>query len=119
MAKSLLMAIGGTLLTSSTCAAQTLGQGDDFGVPVGRIVASLVLLLVVGGGIILWARRNGTMPRLLTPARQRRLAMIETMRMTPQSALCLAAFDGNEYLIAVTSGGATLLQVHKASDVPS
>jgi flagellar biogenesis protein FliO len=97
---------------------QTLGQGDEVGISIWRVLASLLLILVIGAGALLVVRMRTGQLKLWQPAANRRLQICEISRITPQSALCLVTFDDHEYLIALTSGGATLIEKRqKAADL--
>jgi flagellar biogenesis protein FliO len=90
--------------------AQTLGHGDEAGISVWRVFASLLAILVVAAAAFTVVRKRTGQFKLWEPAANRRLRIIEISRITPQSALCLVSLDGIEYLVAVTGGGATLIE---------
>ena len=89
--------------------AQQLGRGDDTAISLWRVLIGVVLILTLGGtalylgrgrmkGIVLWQKDS-----------DRRLKVIETARMAPNTWLCLASCDGKECLLAITAHSVTLV----------
>lgn len=98
------------LLPVAPALAQRLGQGTGAEVPVWRVLGALLLCLAlaVAAAYILRRRMNGVMPRSLRGA-ERRLQLVETMRLSHQVDLCIVRCDGRELLVAATPHGATAL----------
>jgi flagellar biogenesis protein FliO len=90
-------------------AAQHLGHGDDPGVSIVRILAALLLIFALAALALYLGRGRMTRLRLWTPPDGRRIRVIETVRVAPGATLCLASLDDSEFLLAVTSSGATLI----------
>jgi len=91
-------------------AAQVLGQGGDDSVSMWRVAAALLVcvLLAVGGAFAL-RTRMGTGALVFAPPRGRRLKLVETLRLSPQSTLCIVDCDGRELLVMASPAGAELL----------
>jgi flagellar biogenesis protein FliO len=90
--------------------AQVLGQGGDDPVSMWRVAAALLLciLLAVGGAFAL-RMRMGADAFVLAPQRNRRLKLVEVLRLSPQSMLCIVDCDGRELLVMASPAGAELL----------
>ncbi len=102
------------LLCSAPACAQTLGQGGDDGISSWRValVTLLCLALAVFAAFALKARLGGGwLPAFFAVARpDRRMRLVETLRLSHQIDLCIVACDGREILVAASARGATLLQ---------
>jgi flagellar biogenesis protein FliO len=99
------------LLPVTPLFAQQLGQGTaDTDFSLWRVFAAVAFLAVLAG--IAWAlvKARGRPLQFFKPITQRRIEIVETARISTQASLCLARFEGAEYLLAVTPGGATLLE---------
>ena len=105
------LAIPCLLLLFQPAAAQTLGQGSDVEISVWRIVATLVLctMLAVGGAFLLKARQGSLPLGSFLPKQNRRLRLVESLRLGPQADLCIVECDGRELLIAASAQGTRLL----------
>jgi flagellar biogenesis protein FliO len=99
--------------------AQTLGQGDEVGISLWRVLASLLIIVIFGVGALLVVRMRTGQLKLWEPAASRRLQIVEVSRVVPQSALCLVRLDGSEYLIAITAGSVALIEKRVAPLVES
>jgi flagellar biogenesis protein FliO len=97
--------------------AQQLGQGQDPEISFGRVIASVIFILTLGAAALWIVKLRGGQVQLFSKREDRRLKLLETSRLSPQSSLCLAVLDDKEYLIAITPGGATLLDVKPANSV--
>jgi hypothetical protein len=104
-----------TTCASATAVAQQLGRGDDDGIALWRVFAGVAVVLILGGAALVFGKSRAIDLRLWTPVASRRIKVIETVRISPQSSLCLAAFDGREYLIALTPGSATVVETNAAA----
>ena len=103
------LAAGIMAFTQGAAVAQTLGQAPTTHLAWWRVAGSfgLCILLAVGGALALRARLGLPMKGLGHP--QRRLRLLETIRLSHQIDLCLVACDGREFMVAATPHGATLL----------
>jgi flagellar biogenesis protein FliO len=90
-------------------AAQKLGQGGGTDVSVWRVTGALIfcLLLAAGAAFALRARLRGALPPLR--GQGRRLRLVESLRLSHQTDLCLIELDGRELVVASSAHGATLL----------
>jgi len=104
-----------TTCVTSTAVGQQLGGGDDVEVSLWRVIAGVAVVLIFGVAALVFGKARVDALRLWTPAASRRVRVIETVRISPQSSLCLAAFDGREYLIALTPGSATVVETIAAT----
>jgi hypothetical protein len=100
-----------TAFAAEPALGQRLGTGSDTGVSAFNIIMLLLFLaLLVGGALfVLKAKGHLTLPSWL-PASERRMSLIETLRISPQSGLCLIALDGKEMLIAFAGNQITILE---------
>lgn len=98
-------AAGIALLAAAPACAQTLGQGAGPEISWLRVVGALLfcLALAVGAAFALRYRFRGAVR--LAPGTPRRLRLVETMRLSHQSDICLLAVDGQEFLFASTPQG--------------
>lgn len=91
--------------------AQQLGQGTDAADLTGwRILATLLFLGLLVAGAIFALRNSKSAIPFFRSADERRVRMLETIRISPQTQLCLLAFEGREYLIAFTAQGASVIE---------
>lgn len=115
---ALAVCVGLGPLSPGLALAQTLSGGASFEPPLVRLVLGLILcsLLAIVAALALKRVLRGATPakgaklvRLLgvTPAR---IEVLESRRIGPQSDVCMLACDGREYLLVVSSAGATLLR---------
>ncbi|WP_294288201.1 hypothetical protein [uncultured Sphingomonas sp.] len=97
-------------------AAPQLGGGGGLDVSAVRILAALVLSLAIAGAVILVLRRGGgriDLSALRLPTRvvgARRIAPIETRRISAHADLCLVRCDGIDYLILSSAGQQQVLR---------
>jgi flagellar biogenesis protein FliO len=96
-------------LATTPAAAQRLGQGTGTDISIWRVILALLFCLVLGGAAIFVLRRRfrGVRPRAF--GRDRRLQLIENIRLSHQVDLCIVSRDGHEYLIAASPQGTTLV----------
>lgn len=89
--------------------AQSLGQASTVHIEWWRVIASFMLCsaLAVGGALALRARLG--LPMKVIGASQRRMKLLETLRLSHQVDLCLVSCDGRELMIAASPHGAVLL----------
>jgi len=117
------------LATAAACAAspawtQQLGQAQGVDVPLWRVLGALVvcLSLAVGAAVLLRRRlvQGGAspclgpgLPRLLDlrPDQNdsRRLELLETVRLSHQTDVCLLRCDGREFIVSTSPQGALLV----------
>jgi hypothetical protein len=101
-----------TTVAAEPAFGQTLGQGRDDAVPIWRVVSMLALcvLIAVAAAFMLRIRlRYGaSLPTVLT--RQRRMKLVEAIRLPNQAALCILACDDRELLVLTSAKGAELLE---------
>ena len=102
-------------LFSAPAAAQKLGQGDDVGISIARLIAALLVIMVLAALALYFGRARLTRLRLWTGAQARRLTVLEVVRIAPGATLCLASLDDREFLLAVTPSGATVIEPGEAS----
>jgi flagellar biogenesis protein FliO len=97
------------LLGAAPALAQRLGQAADADVPIWRVLGALAfcLALAVAAAILLKRRFGG--PARASFGRGRRLQLVESLRLSHQTDLCIVSCDGAELLVAASPHGATLL----------
>lgn len=106
------------LALCGSASAQQLGQGADDGISVWRIVVALV---VCGGvaavaALFLKYRMQGGIALFRTNRNGPRLAMVESLRLRPQTDLCIVSCDQREFLIVVSPQGTHLLCAQSGCD---
>lgn len=108
------------LASAGPALAQNLGQAASPDVPVWRVLGALVLclLLAVGAAFALKTRLRGTAP-LFSVAAQRRLQLVETVRLSHQVDVCLLTCDGREIIVAASPHGAVFLPELPARVTPA
>lgn len=101
----------GPALIAGPAAAQTLGQAPDDGVPFWRVAGALLFCIALGVGAVFALRmRGGRVPPL--PAlirRERRLQLIEVLRLGQHVDLCLVSCDDRTMLLAASAHGVDVL----------
>jgi len=104
----------------SLAAAQQLGGAEGFEPPLLRLALGLLLCTFVALIAALAMRRFirtgslgpvGGLSTLLRPA-PRKLRVIESHRLSPHADACVFVCDGREYLVIVSTSGATVLREH-------
>lgn len=99
------------LLPFNTLAAQQLGQGTDAAdFTLWRLLGALffILLLIAGAWAVI--RNRGDTLSFLQKAAPRRIKLLEVQRISPQSQICLIQFENTEYLVALTSHSASVIE---------
>jgi hypothetical protein len=115
MSRAAVASLGFCLATlmAQAALAQTLGQAVSPAVPWWRVVGALVVCLgLAAGGAFALRSRLGLVAGLRLPlagADQRRLRLVETVRLSHQIDVCLLRFDERDLLVAATPHGAVLL----------
>lgn len=112
--------IAGAVLLSGPADALTRPTPDD-GVSLWRVFGSLLLCLAlaVAGAFALRARfGGGGLPRIFSQRDERRLRLIESVRLNPHVQLCIVVCDGHELLVAASPQGATVLKTLSRSEPP-
>ena len=92
--------------------AQRLGQAPSSDVHVAwwRVVSAFLLCIALAlGGAFALKSRLGVRTSIFSTG-ERRLRLIEALRLSPKLDICLIRFDGHDYLIAATPNGATVLE---------
>lgn len=109
------MLLCAVMLPFDAVIAQQLGQGTDAAdLTLWRFLGALVfILLLVGGAWAVVRSRGGALP-FLQHGDSRRIKILEVQRISPQSQICLIGLDDKEYLLAITSQGATVIEVRSA-----
>ncbi|HEX8669691.1 MAG TPA: flagellar biosynthetic protein FliO [Allosphingosinicella sp.] len=104
------------LLAAAPAVAQRLGQGGGTEVPVWRVLAALLLCLLLAGGaaLALRTRLRGGGPLLQTG--QRRLQLVERLRLNQHVDICIVRIREREVVLAASAQGATLLGVAGGDD---
>jgi len=100
------------LLGSGAALADRLGQGPDDDISAWRIVVSFLVcvVLAVGGAFFLKARMGGTNQLLrLMPKPNRRLQLVESLRLSPRAGLSIVDCDGSEMLVSISDTGVHLI----------
>lgn len=107
-----------TLVLWTACGpalAQKLGQATSAGdVSIWRVLGALLLCLVlaVAGAYALRHRLRGSgvpsLGRAFSPV-DRRLKLVETVRLSHQTDICLMRCDDADFVIAATAQGVVLL----------
>lgn len=108
--------------------AQTLGQGQGPEIAWWRVVAALLFCLMLGlvAAFALRARMGGAAapsrltfpfgPGLRLPAHaERRLKLVESLRLAPQVSVSLVSCDGAEFIVAAAPHGVAVTPVSNGS----
>lgn len=86
-----------------------LGGGAALDVSLTRIVVALLVCLALAVLAAVLVKRGGG--RLTLPNRaERRIAVIESRRISPHADLCLLRCDGREYMILSSATGQQVLR---------
>src|SRR5258708_39176301 len=111
LARWLVLAASAVVATAiaGPCLSQTLGQGGGVEIPWWRVggALALCLALAVGGAFALRTRLGGALPSGAGPGR--RLRLVESVRLSHQTDVCLIRCDLRAFLIASTPQGAVLI----------
>ena len=107
------------LATAGQASAQTLGQAPDDGVSFWRVAGALLVCLALGVGAILLLRaRGGAGPaRPLFASlvhKERRLQLVEALRLNQHVDLCMVSCDGRILLLAASAQGVDMLPFPEA-----
>jgi len=96
---------------ASSAAAQTLGQGSDVEISIWRVLLAFLLCaaLAAGAAFILKARQGSGHLVSFLVKQNRRLRLVESLRLGHQADLCIVECDGRELLVAVSPHGTRLL----------
>jgi hypothetical protein len=106
------------LLMAGPCAAQVIGKGGDDGISLWRVAAAFVFCcLLAGCAALLLKRKYGGAALLhLTSSPGRKLYLVESLRLSHQIDLCLVRCDGEDFVVAASAQGATLLSKRVATE---
>jgi flagellar biogenesis protein FliO len=77
---------------------------------------ALCLALAVAAAYVLRRRLGGTMPAAV--GRARRLQLVERLRLSHQTDICLISCDGAEFLVAATPQGAATIAATLPASAP-
>ena len=106
------LAVACWTLPPATALAQTLGKGGGTELPWWRVVGALLfcLLLAAGAAVALKLRTGGRV-QLFTAlgGDDRRLRLVESIRLSHQVDICVFRFDQREFVVAATPQGALVL----------
>lgn len=99
------------LLSGGTAWAQQLGHGSDDAMPVWRIVAALFVCagVAVAAALVLKHRMQGGIALFRAGHAGPRLAVMESLRVRPQTDLCIVSCDSDQFLIVISPQGTHLL----------
>ena len=113
-------------LLAAPAAAQRLGGGAALAIPIGRIVAALLLCALLAlAAVVAIKRRGGPLDlggwsRLLAKASPpRRIEIVETHRASQYADISLIRCDARNYLVLCSSAAQTVLAIDGAPAVPS
>lgn len=87
-------------------------------IDIGRYLGALLLVLGLVGAAGLAARRfalPGFAANLMKPSAPRRLAVVESLMITPRQRLLIVRRDDVEHLVLVTGDSASVLEAGIAS----
>ncbi len=119
---ALLLCAGVAFVAPLPAAAQSLGGADDFAFPLVRLVLGLLACTLVALITALALRRfmrgratsgQNNLRGLFSPA-ARKIRVIESHRLSPTADVCMFACEDRQYLVVVSSAGATLLREQAA-----
>lgn len=90
--------------------AQTLGRGGGGEVSIWRVLGSLVVCLglAIGAAYALRTRFRGVAAPMFG-AQERRLSLIETVRLSHQVDVCLMRCDDDHFVVASTPQGLVVI----------
>jgi hypothetical protein len=109
-----LVALLANVTLASSGLAQTLGRAPDDSVSFWRVAGALIVCILLGILAAFFLRaRGGAMPALPKfPAlvrKDRRLQLVEVLRLNQHVDLCLVRCDGATMLLAASSQGVDVL----------
>ena len=96
----------------ATALAQTLGQGSDDEISLWRVGGALLLCLVLAVAAIFALRARfgrGSLATLVT-RKDRRLQLVESLRLGSHADLCIVRCDGSDLLIVVSAHECKVIQ---------
>jgi len=117
------IAAAGHALMPAMAHAQQLSTATPIELPFVKLALSLVLCSICALLLALFLKRRmgglGAPPSLRRPGGWlktiRQVAILETHRISLNADACRVAFDGKEYLVIVSQGGALLLHERNQS----
>ena len=98
------------LAPAAPALGQRLGQAQGSDVPIWRVVIALLFCLALAAGAAFLLRRRLGGGPLRTIRRERRLRLIESIRIGRDAPLSIASCDGTEMLIASCPQGTTIVR---------
>lgn len=98
--------------------AQTLGGAKETDIPVWRVIGAFMLCagLAVAAAYALKTRLRGATP--VFSRTERRLELVETVRLSHQVDVCLMRCDGREFIVAASPHGAVFQPPVEATAKP-
>ncbi|MEM8697274.1 MAG: flagellar biosynthetic protein FliO [Pseudomonadota bacterium] len=104
-------AAGLWFLATVPAVAQTLGQGDGGpDISIWRVIGALLFCLLLAAGAAFALRHRMRGGGQLLPLGERRLRLIETLRLSQQTDLCLVDCDGEILLLGISAAGVVRLE---------
>jgi flagellar biogenesis protein FliO len=98
------------LVPAAPALGQRLGQAQGSDVPIWRVMIALIFCLALAAAAALLLRRRLGGGRLRGIGRERRLRLIESIRIGRDAHLSIVSCDGSEMLIASGPQGTNLVR---------
>jgi hypothetical protein len=101
------------LAMTQNAAAQTLGQGYDDGISMWRVGLSILLCAAVAlaGAFVLRTKLgHAPFPIRFAGGKRRRLQLVESVKLGPNSGVSIVSCDGRELLILVSPEGGKVIE---------
>ncbi|WP_322966402.1 hypothetical protein [Sphingomonas fuzhouensis] len=113
-----------SLVTMLAAAPARLGGGGALDVSLGRIVSALLVCLLLAGAAALLLKRGGgridwTALRRWQAVPERRIAVIETRRISAHADICLFRCDDEDFLILSSATAQRVLRRSPARETAS
>jgi hypothetical protein len=121
---SLAPALAAVPLLPAYAQAQRLGGGEPLGVSLGRIVTALIICIMIALlAALLIRQRSGKMDLAALfgrmELRPREIQVVETRRLSPHADICLVRHRGEEYLLLLLAGKASVLRQGPTEILPA
>lgn len=100
-----------------------LGGGEPLEVSLGRIVGALIICIMITiFAVLLIRQRKGKIDLAALfgriELRQRAVQVVETRRLSAHADICLVRHDGQEFLLLLLAGRATILRERAVAPAP-